>query len=502
MRLFSVCVCLVLGFSFSLAGVNDGLVAHWEFENNFNDSTANGNDGTGFGDVTYADGRFGQAASFDGTGDYIKFPNDASFQFGGGDFSVSVWVKPNSSINNGRVIDTRGTGSSQAGWVLKLDDNGSDWEIYQSGMDDGTKFPKCDGCGDTYSTDGWHHIVMVYTDDSTMKYYVNGQLDGTTNTGTMGSADNTLSLSIGAAIASSGVEGATAQFFNGLIDEVRVYDRALLENEITELFGDQIFADRTLNVPTEYATVQAALDSLDDKRIDKNAVVTIQVGNGTYTNYDTIEFTHIDGERIHLIGNITTPANCKIQFATGMHGILVQNGYVAGKVAGFTLEAGTSPGNGVYVYRDGTILALEDMVITDFDTGLRSAVNSLVEGDSVTVQDSTTYGILAIQESSINLNNSSSTGNTLHGVMSSQGSTVVYDNGTASNNTKHGLIAQWHSLLIAEGCTVQNNGLYGCFAGLGGYLDIRSSTVSGNTSGSYSPSANSSGNQNSYIYQQ
>ncbi len=55
---------LACGYLF--AGINDGLVAHYEFEGNANDSSGNGNNGTEYGGVEYVDGVMGKAGSFDG----------------------------------------------------------------------------------------------------------------------------------------------------------------------------------------------------------------------------------------------------------------------------------------------------------------------------------------------------------------------------------------------------------------------------------------------------
>jgi hypothetical protein len=52
--------------------LSDGLVAHYEFEGNADDSSGNGNDGTEHGGVSYIDGMIGKASSFDGVDDYIE----------------------------------------------------------------------------------------------------------------------------------------------------------------------------------------------------------------------------------------------------------------------------------------------------------------------------------------------------------------------------------------------------------------------------------------------
>ena len=70
--------------------LNSGLIAHYEFEGNANDSSGNGNDGTEHGGVEYVDGVIGKAAKFDGVDDYIIKSNPV---FSGSKVAISAWIK-------------------------------------------------------------------------------------------------------------------------------------------------------------------------------------------------------------------------------------------------------------------------------------------------------------------------------------------------------------------------------------------------------------------------
>jgi len=76
----------------SSSSLSDGLIAHYEFEGNAKDSSGNGNDGTEHGGVTYVDGVIGKAGSFDGVDDYINITpkSDVSNIT---DFTISVWTR-------------------------------------------------------------------------------------------------------------------------------------------------------------------------------------------------------------------------------------------------------------------------------------------------------------------------------------------------------------------------------------------------------------------------
>jgi hypothetical protein len=72
----------------------DGLIAHWPLNENTNDVTGNGHDGTTVGAVPTTD-RFGnanRAYAFDGN-DYITVPDSADFTLGSNPFTITAWSK-------------------------------------------------------------------------------------------------------------------------------------------------------------------------------------------------------------------------------------------------------------------------------------------------------------------------------------------------------------------------------------------------------------------------
>jgi len=91
-------------------GITDGLVACYPFDGNANDESGNGNDGMVVGDTSYATGKIGQAASFDGAGDYIRIPQSDSLK-GLDELTIAYWVKyykPVSGHSNVSVTITNG----------------------------------------------------------------------------------------------------------------------------------------------------------------------------------------------------------------------------------------------------------------------------------------------------------------------------------------------------------------------------------------------------------
>ncbi len=196
------------------------------------DSTAYANHGTTvFVTDQNAPGKIDGADDFDGTGDYIRVPDDDSLQFGEGSFTAEAWIYPNSVPDSGgaRIVNNRGTGpgGQYAGWQFKIADANTQWRLRDACIDDASGDYKAYDGATTYSYDQWYHVVMVYEADDRLQFYVNGGVDGTVSVGDYGSISNALPTAIGGSIADGGIEGAdNRQFFDGIIDEVRLSDVA------------------------------------------------------------------------------------------------------------------------------------------------------------------------------------------------------------------------------------------------------------------------------------
>jgi hypothetical protein len=72
------------------SSLNDGLVGMYNFENNGNDSSSYGVNGTPYGGLSYPTGKIGQAGGFNGVNAYVGLP-DNSFQFIG-NYTINVWI--------------------------------------------------------------------------------------------------------------------------------------------------------------------------------------------------------------------------------------------------------------------------------------------------------------------------------------------------------------------------------------------------------------------------
>lgn len=225
-------LCAALAWVFAAASaagaipVTSGLRGYWPGEGTASDASGNGNHGTFVGE-SYAAGRIGQAFVFDGIGDRIVVPSSATLD-ATGPFSISAWVRRASTGSYHTIVD-RGLGVSDpdSSYTLRLETTDVaifDWE--QGGTNSGITSTQ------TFTDGQWHHVAGVF-DGAANRIYVDGELAG--SSGTVFTPTVTeQSLQIGARLRS----GPTYDlYFEGLIDEVAFYDRALTPGEIEQLAG-------------------------------------------------------------------------------------------------------------------------------------------------------------------------------------------------------------------------------------------------------------------------
>ena len=194
------------------------LVSNWKFDEGSGtvatDASGNGNDGT-VHDATWTTGKSGDALSFDGIDDYVDMGNPSNLQ--PDNVSLSVWFK--TGATDGMILRKR-----LCGYGLQVLSSGeiSFW-IYNITA---TKFmatsPKA------YNDDKWHHAVGVY-DGASVKLYLDGILVSTASAGTI--------VYKNGAIAAGRDGDFSGSYFNGLIDDIRIYNQALNDQQVQYLYN-------------------------------------------------------------------------------------------------------------------------------------------------------------------------------------------------------------------------------------------------------------------------
>ena len=211
-----------------------GLVSWWPGDVNADD-IAGANNGALQADATFATGKVGQAFSFDGSLDRVVVPDSATLDITGA-ITVDAWIKTAGTDDFSGIVAKILSGEPRTGYLL--------------GVDNLSRF-RCDIIlarppqGTVVSTtlvddNTLHHVACTY-DGAIVKVYVDGTLEGQLayidgdpgpeGVGVNGLGENNEPLLIGRDPCCPNRD------FNGLIDEVEVYNRALDAGEIQAIFA-------------------------------------------------------------------------------------------------------------------------------------------------------------------------------------------------------------------------------------------------------------------------
>lgn len=212
----------------TVGNLDNGLVGQWSFDGkDISGTTAYDRYGIYNGTITNATktiGKIGQALNFDGNGDYVKLPMEFYSTVSGGDeITMSGWFK-GSRIQSmirlqptGVVYITLGWGTTNPMAIISTD--GGTGGIYIDGnVQDGK----------------WHHVVLDWKRNTTngFKIYVDGVVTNQRN-----SANNALPTLTSVNSGYIGSYVGTSEFTNGIVDDVRIYNRALSVSEIKQLYN-------------------------------------------------------------------------------------------------------------------------------------------------------------------------------------------------------------------------------------------------------------------------
>lgn len=224
-----IAVLFVLGMAnVALSDITTGLVAYYPFSGNANDQSGNSYNGIVSGAVLTQD-RFNnidRAYSFDGTNSYIDLPS--LYSYSPTNLTLNAWINLD-SVGTRKLIMAKTTENGGFGnFALEIMDNHI-----------ATRFFYDDYYQTLGSTDlavnTWYQITATY-DGSDLKVFLNGNEDGS-NYYPQGIGVSTLPFIIGQHPRGGG--GFYPGFsFDGIIDDIRIYDRALSNNDIMELYNE------------------------------------------------------------------------------------------------------------------------------------------------------------------------------------------------------------------------------------------------------------------------
>jgi hypothetical protein len=201
--------------------VTNGLLAHYRFENNSLDTSGNNAHAINNGVLFVDDGVKGNAGRFNNNA-YIYRRNVTNGQQLDEEITFTGWFKADSYPGTSFPLEI--------GWgkpVLQFNDTYGISGVFRNQED--TLWNYYNASGSKLIENEWNFVALTYSADDAITIYLNDtKYDAGTHAGFIGAAPNNPTFIMG---------GRANRWFNGLIDEVRIYNRALSEGEIFQIYA-------------------------------------------------------------------------------------------------------------------------------------------------------------------------------------------------------------------------------------------------------------------------
>ena len=220
MKNFSTVIVILMGLCL-ITSVKADQVMHLRGDGTSLDSTGNGHDGSLINGTSYAVGKLGQAFSFDGVNDHITVNASGDLE-PSPEISVAMWIKATAGGGIKLLMDSsHGSSNGNFGWAIQMTNAGAVGLAYGNG----SSFPAIDST--TIIGDGTFHHFATTLDGTDMRIYVDGVLEATSSySGTPMGTGQQIRL---------GRHFSLNRQYNGLLDDVRIYNHALSGSEVLGL---------------------------------------------------------------------------------------------------------------------------------------------------------------------------------------------------------------------------------------------------------------------------
>ena len=220
------------------SGVGIPYVSYWAVsQNDLNDATENNLEGQSFGGATYDSttvapiGLNDQSIKLDGVDDYLETVTSPFYDFDAGEFSLAFWVKPDSTDLRTMTLVSQGNPTAVDGIGFQIDYL-NNWysaplRLY---VNDGASYSQLLSINtfDMLRDDEWHHIA-ISVDNDRLVLFVDGLA--------LRAADNLQSNAYNSQdVITFGKGGASPQYFNGHVDDVRVYNTVIDAQDVNYAF--------------------------------------------------------------------------------------------------------------------------------------------------------------------------------------------------------------------------------------------------------------------------
>ncbi len=282
-----------------------GLVAGWAFNESLgttvNDASGNGNTATLQNGPTWTLGKYGGGLRFDGVNDFLTAPSSPSLNLSGTALTLSMWINPLAGGGDQVPFAKFWSGTKSSPYYqygLELD--GGTTPHFYLGSTGGLRGASM---GSPLALGQWSHLTIVF-DGTSARFYVNGNL--------VSSPSLAASITARDSLVYMAADQSPSQFFNGSLDDVRVYNRAEGPAEVVT----------DMNTPLSAPASDPSGPSVSITSPPNDAVVS---GNRTITA-DASDDVGVAGVQFYVDGTPQGPEDTTAPYGANWDTRLIPNG--------------------------------------------------------------------------------------------------------------------------------------------------------------------------------
>jgi len=319
------------GIAYLTKSPSPSLVALWHFDENTgtttSDSSASGNTGTLVNGPQWVSGKFDNALSFDGMNDYVDCAKNGDITTA---ITIEAWINPSAFTNYDAIVTNFEWPTNPEGWSFRVMGDGK--LVWRAVLSGNNTYSITSTSGNEMVTGNWYHVVLTH-DAIYTRLYINGSLDKEETPG------GTI-VNLGKALKIGWDDYAVDRVFNGIIDEVRIWDEVLTADQIGDISPPVV----TINAPDNGGFYSVgAVPAPNYTVVDANSYTVVETGYSTDEGIHTYTVTATDV--LGYVGSASVTYYVLENFVTG-----------GGKIGKSTLGL---PGKGAALTFAGTIGVLE-----------------------------------------------------------------------------------------------------------------------------------------------
>ena len=279
----------VWSFRTIVTGFDPNFIAWWKFDE-VAGTTAYDSAGNHTGQLVngpvWTTGQIDGGLSFDGVNDYVNVLDDASLRFTqNSSFTICAWVEP-TPLSDGEIVCKMRKSAQYNVFGYEVQYDGTNKRFTISAESSRSCYVSYSTANNSVQPGNWYHVAAVY-DNKAMKIYLNGQLGGSgTFTCNAGNTSPDKDMAIGA----RSYDSAMNSYFNGTMDDIRIYNLALSAEEIEQLYREGLSKKATNPNPADGQTF-----------VDPNTVLNWLPGKDALTNdvYFGTSFNEVNNADIY-----------------------------------------------------------------------------------------------------------------------------------------------------------------------------------------------------------